>query len=34
MGEILRQIYERQLDGSVTALDEGLALARKLLAHG
>jgi tRNA nucleotidyltransferase (CCA-adding enzyme) len=31
MGEILRQIYERQLDGSVTTLDEGLALARELV---
>ena len=31
MGELLRQIYEKQLDGEVTTLDEGLALARRLL---
>ena len=29
MGEILRAIYERQLDGSVTTLDEGLTVARE-----
>ena len=29
MGEILRAVYERQLDGSVTTLDEGLAVARE-----
>ena len=29
MGEILRAVYERQLDGSVTTLDEGLAAARE-----
>jgi tRNA nucleotidyltransferase (CCA-adding enzyme) len=32
MGAILTQIYERQLDGEVTTLDEGLAMARSLLA--
>jgi tRNA nucleotidyltransferase (CCA-adding enzyme) len=31
VGEILKQIYERQLDGTVTTLDDGLALARELL---
>jgi tRNA nucleotidyltransferase (CCA-adding enzyme) len=31
MGLILKEIYERQLDGSVTSLDEGVALARVLL---
>lgn len=31
MGVLLRQIYERQLDGQVTTLDEGVALARTLL---
>jgi tRNA nucleotidyltransferase (CCA-adding enzyme) len=31
VGEILKQIYERQLDGTITTLDEGLALARELL---
>jgi tRNA nucleotidyltransferase (CCA-adding enzyme) len=31
MGAILRQIYERQLDGRVMSLEEGLAAARELL---
>jgi tRNA nucleotidyltransferase (CCA-adding enzyme) len=31
IGEILRAVYERQLDGSVTSVDEGIALARTLL---
>jgi tRNA nucleotidyltransferase (CCA-adding enzyme) len=31
VGEVLKQIYERQLDGTVTTLDDGLALARELL---
>ncbi len=30
MGVVLRQIYERQLDGEITTTEEGLALARKL----
>ena len=29
MGEILRAIYERQLDGTITSLDEGIAFARE-----
>jgi tRNA nucleotidyltransferase (CCA-adding enzyme) len=29
MGEILRAVYERQLDGSVTTLEEGIAAARE-----
>jgi len=29
MGEILRAVYERQLDGSVTTVEEGIALARE-----
>jgi tRNA nucleotidyltransferase (CCA-adding enzyme) len=29
MGEILRAVYERQLDGTVTTLDEGIAVARE-----
>ncbi len=29
MGAILRDVYERQLDGRVTTLDEGLAAARE-----
>jgi tRNA nucleotidyltransferase (CCA-adding enzyme) len=31
MGEILRKVYERQLDGDVTTLDEGLAIARGII---
>jgi tRNA nucleotidyltransferase (CCA-adding enzyme) len=31
MGELLRQIYERQLDGEITTVDEGIAFARTLL---
>ncbi|MBA3640090.1 MAG: CCA tRNA nucleotidyltransferase [Acidobacteriota bacterium] len=33
MGEILRAVYERQLDGTVTTLDEGLAFAREYNLH-
>jgi tRNA nucleotidyltransferase (CCA-adding enzyme) len=29
MGEVLRAIYERQLDGAVTTIEEGIALARE-----
>lgn len=29
MGEILRFVYEKQLDGTVTTLDEGLSVARE-----
>ena len=31
MGEILKQIYERQLDGEIATLEQGLALARTLI---
>jgi len=31
MGEVLRAIYERQLDGEVTSLEEGLVIARTLI---
>ncbi len=31
VGVILRQIYERQLDGSIQNVDEGIALARELV---
>jgi tRNA nucleotidyltransferase (CCA-adding enzyme) len=31
MGEILRQIYERQLDGEVQTLEHGLSVARTLI---
>lgn len=33
MGEILRKIYERQLDGDVKTLEEGLAVAREVIAR-
>jgi tRNA nucleotidyltransferase (CCA-adding enzyme) len=33
MGRLLRQIYERQLDGEVQTLDDGIAVARQLLAR-
>ena len=32
MGEILRQVYERQLDGRVTSIEEGIQAARDLIA--
>ena len=32
MGDLLRQIYERQLDGEIATLDEGLKIARALVA--
>ena len=31
VGEMLKQIYEQQLDGSITTLEDGLALARVLV---
>lgn len=31
VGRILEQIYERQLDGTITTLDDGVAFARDLL---
>jgi tRNA nucleotidyltransferase (CCA-adding enzyme) len=31
MGALLKQIYEKQLDGAITTLDEGLALAAALV---
>jgi tRNA nucleotidyltransferase (CCA-adding enzyme) len=31
VGQVLRQIYERQLDGSVTTVEDGVALAREIL---
>lgn len=34
VGVILGQIYQRQLDGSVTSLEEGLAIARTLVRTG
>jgi tRNA nucleotidyltransferase (CCA-adding enzyme) len=32
VGELLKQVYERQLDGSITTLDQGIAFARELLS--
>ena len=32
MGEILRAVYEQQLDGAVTTLDEAHAVARGILS--
>ena len=33
VGAVLRQIYEKQLDGSIASIEEGLALAREILAE-
>ncbi|MGH9371007.1 MAG: HD domain-containing protein [Vicinamibacterales bacterium] len=33
MGEILRQVYERQLDGQVTSLEQGIEAAREMLSR-
>ena len=32
MGVMLKTLYERQLDGDIQSLDEGLAAARALIA--
>jgi tRNA nucleotidyltransferase (CCA-adding enzyme) len=32
MGELLKALYERQLDGEITSTDEGVALAKQLIA--
>jgi tRNA nucleotidyltransferase (CCA-adding enzyme) len=34
VGELVRRVYERQLDGEVTSLDEAVAAARALLRGG
>jgi tRNA nucleotidyltransferase (CCA-adding enzyme) len=31
MGSILRQVFERQLDGRVTSIEEGIAAAREIM---
>ena len=31
MGEILKALYERQLDGEITTVEEGIAAARQLI---
>jgi tRNA nucleotidyltransferase (CCA-adding enzyme) len=33
VGAVLRQIYEKQLDGSITTLEDGISLAREILAE-
>jgi tRNA nucleotidyltransferase (CCA-adding enzyme) len=33
MGEILRKVYERQLDGEVTTLEQGLGVARSVIGQ-
>jgi hypothetical protein len=33
VGEILKQVYERQLDGEVRTTDEAIASARDILGH-
>ncbi len=33
MGALLKKIYEQQLDGAITTVDEGVALARALVAE-
>jgi hypothetical protein len=33
MGALLKQVYERQLDGEVQTLDDALAAARQLVAE-
>ncbi len=32
VGRILRQVFERQLDGAITTTEEGIALAREIIA--
>ena len=32
VGEVLRRVYEKQLDGDVRTLDEALAEARAIIA--
>ncbi len=31
MGALLKQIYEKQLDGEITTTEEGIALASQIL---
>ena len=31
MGEILREVYERQLDGGIRTVEEGMAAAREII---
>jgi tRNA nucleotidyltransferase (CCA-adding enzyme) len=34
VGEILKQIYERQLDGEIRSVEDGLTMARLLISNG
>ena len=34
MGEVLKAVYEQQLDGKVTTIEEATALARQLIDFG
>ena len=31
VGEVLKQVYEKQLDGAITTVDEGIQEARRIL---
>ncbi len=33
VGEILKRVYDRQLDGEVTTVEDGVALAREIIGH-
>jgi tRNA nucleotidyltransferase (CCA-adding enzyme) len=34
VGEVLKQVYEKQLDGAITSVEEGIAEARRILNAG
>lgn len=34
VGDVLKQVYEKQLDGAITSVDEGIDEARRILASG
>ena len=34
MGELLKQVYEQQLDGAITTVDEGIDAAKRLISPG
>jgi tRNA nucleotidyltransferase (CCA-adding enzyme) len=31
VGDVLKQVYEKQLDGAITSVDEGIEEARRIL---
>jgi tRNA nucleotidyltransferase (CCA-adding enzyme) len=33
VGEVLKQVYEKQLDGAIASVDEGIEEARRILGH-